>query len=44
MQVLALLILLAAQDAETLVRSADIKYKERDITGATPPRGDHGAR
>ena len=35
MQVLALLILsLAAQDAETLVRSADIKYKDRDVAGA----------
>ena len=35
MRVLALLILsLSAQDAETLVRSADIKYKDRDIAGA----------
>jgi tetratricopeptide (TPR) repeat protein len=35
MPVLALLILsLAPQDAETLVRSADIKYKDRDIAGA----------
>ena len=35
MPILALLILaLAPQDAETLVRMADLKYKERDIAGA----------
>ena len=40
MAVLALLILsLAPQDAETLVRAADIKFKDRDIEGALADYG-----